>query len=291
MMMILCRNSKWIAIISMCLISAIFIVRNIDLISLQVKARRKSNSSSAVLPVEDDQVPEMWESQNSSSDSMFSINSLNVEMRLEIEGLKDVRISQLLTSSPATSSTYNTTLTIDNYSTAFTIATKFGNNENIKSLYKSILQSSHPAHPDFFIRACYSKSSSSSPAINYEIPHVIHQTWKTHNIPSKFSSWSSTWTSHHPDWEYRIWSDDDNLELVNTSYPWFLETYLNLPKAIMRSDAVRYCYMHRFGGFYVDLDVECLADHSPLARCGGVLLPLLGKDYRNPHNVPNAWVR
>lgn len=31
-------------------------------------------------------------------------------------------------------------------------------------------------------------------------------------------------------------------------YPWFLDTYDNLPKPIMKADSVRYLYMHHIGG-------------------------------------------
>ena len=58
----------------------------------------------------------------------------------------------------------------------------------------------------------------------------------------------------------------------------------------MRADAVRYIYMYKYGGFYADLDVECLASHVPLAQCGGVLMPLMSDDYSGLHNVPNAWL-
>ncbi len=87
-----------------------------------------------------------------------------------------------------------------------------------------------------------------------------------------------------------MWSDEDNLDLVNASFPWFMPTYTSFPKSIMRSDAVRYMYMYKFGGFYADLDVECLSSHTPLALCGSILLPLMGSDYKYPHNVPNAWM-
>jgi inositol phosphorylceramide mannosyltransferase catalytic subunit len=45
----------------------------------------------------------------------------------------------------------------------------------------------------------------------------------------------------------------------------------------------------QFGGFYSDLDVECLRDHTPIAQCGGVVVPLMSNDFGFAHNVPNAW--
>jgi hypothetical protein len=37
------------------------------------------------------------------------------------------------------------------------------------------------------------------------------------------------------------------------------------------------------------LDVECLRDHTPLAQCGGIVMPLMSHDFEFEHNVPNAW--
>lgn len=35
--------------------------------------------------------------------------------------------------------------------------------------------------------------------------------------------------------------------LLEEHYPWFLKTYDALPKPIMRADAIRSFYMHRYG--------------------------------------------
>lgn len=123
-----------------------------------------------------------------------------------------------------------------------------------------------------------------------QIPHIIHQSWKTNTLPFRFLSWQKTWISKHPDWEYRLWTDADNLQLVEEHFPWFLETYKALPQNIHRADAVRYMYMYKFGGFYSDLDLEALKDHSGLANCGGLLVPLMSDDFNFVHNVPNAWI-
>ena len=45
----------------------------------------------------------------------------------------------------------------------------------------------------------------------------------------------------------RLWTDDMNLKLVETSYPWFLNVFTSLDH-IMRADSARYMYMHHYGG-------------------------------------------
>ena len=50
-----------------------------------------------------------------------------------------------------------------------------------------------------------------------------------------------------------------NRELIRVYYPWFLEVYDSFEKNVMRADAARVFYMHKFGGIYMDLDFEVCA--------------------------------
>jgi hypothetical protein len=81
------------------------------------------------------------------------------------------------------------------------------------------------------------------------IPKIFHQSWKTTKLPSKFSQWSETCRRMHPDWEWVLWTDDDNHKLVKTYFPWLEETYLGLPGPIYRADFARNLYMYMFGGY------------------------------------------
>jgi mannosyltransferase OCH1-like enzyme len=90
------------------------------------------------------------------------------------------------------------------------------------------------------------------------IPKIIHQTWKTDRIPEAWQPWTRTWRVFHPDWQYRLWADEDNRRFVETHYPDFIETYEGFSYNIQRADAVRYLILYKLGGLYVDLDFECL---------------------------------
>ena len=89
------------------------------------------------------------------------------------------------------------------------------------------------------------------------IPRILHQTWKDSEVPEVFSEYVASWRSCHPDWEYRLWTDELNREFIAAHYPWFLATYDRYPKPIQRADAVRYFILHKLGGLYVDLDFLC----------------------------------
>ena len=89
---------------------------------------------------------------------------------------------------------------------------------------------------------------------------IIHQTWKTKDIPYDIypKNWVESWRKNNPDWEYKLWSDEDNRSLVRDYYPEYLELYDSYERPIAKADIIRFFYMHKFGGLYVDLDFKCL---------------------------------
>lgn len=89
------------------------------------------------------------------------------------------------------------------------------------------------------------------------IPKIIHQTWKTDKIPDKVKKYQESWKTFHPNWEYMLWTDKDNENLIKEHYPWFLDIYENYEYNIQRVDAVRPFILYHYGGMYVDLDYEC----------------------------------
>lgn len=46
----------------------------------------------------------------------------------------------------------------------------------------------------------------------------------------------------------RLWTDEDNYNLIKDHYAWFLDTYESLPKPVMKADSARYLYMYHIGG-------------------------------------------
>lgn len=54
--------------------------------------------------------------------------------------------------------------------------------------------------------------------------------------------------SIQPDWEWVLWTDYDNLNLIQESFPDLLAMYTGLRGNIYRADLMRYIYMYLFGG-------------------------------------------
>ena len=92
-----------------------------------------------------------------------------------------------------------------------------------------------------------------------KIPKVIHRIWLgPAEMPSEYVGFGDTWRRHHPDWEFRLWTD---AEMPSLTCPDGFERCRNFGEA---SDVLRYEVLHRFGGVYVDTDVECLRPLDPL---------------------------
>ncbi len=91
------------------------------------------------------------------------------------------------------------------------------------------------------------------------IPKIIHQTWKTNEAPYKWKEYIQKLKQLNPDWEYHLWSDDDNDAFVRKEFLDFYPTYQGFSKNIMRADVIRYLLMYKVGGVYLDLDYEVLA--------------------------------
>jgi len=93
---------------------------------------------------------------------------------------------------------------------------------------------------------------------NFVIPKIIHQTWKSTELPENYKKWSGTWKLLNKDWKYMFWSDEDLRNLVVNDYPELLEMYDGFNTHIKRVDMARYLFLKKYGGLYVDMDFECL---------------------------------
>ncbi|MBT4522764.1 MAG: hypothetical protein HOC23_22420 [Halieaceae bacterium] len=96
------------------------------------------------------------------------------------------------------------------------------------------------------------------------IPKIIHQTWKDDHLPPDYARNQAGLQALHPDWQYRLWSDNDNRQFIADQYSWFLATYDSYAHTIERVDAVRYFILLSYGGVYLDLDMECLRPFDAL---------------------------
>ncbi|HZW61712.1 MAG TPA: glycosyltransferase [Candidatus Babeliales bacterium] len=86
------------------------------------------------------------------------------------------------------------------------------------------------------------------------IPRIIHQIWLGSKLPDQYKKFQRSWKKLHPDWEYRLWTDDDveSFGLVNK------EAFDKARNYGEKANIFRYEILFRYGGLYIDTDFECL---------------------------------
>ncbi|KAH7335937.1 hypothetical protein B0J17DRAFT_630157 [Rhizoctonia solani] len=125
---------------------------------------------------------------------------------------------------------------------------------------------------------------------------IIHQSWKTQDVPSAYHSLMTSWRAMYSNWTYVLWDNDNNRALVKALYPGWLSAYDALPADIYRAYFSRNLYMHAFGGVYADVDSEAVSPLDPLleARRDTVaptaFLGTMGTSSHYLHGIPNAFM-
>lgn len=127
-----------------------------------------------------------------------------------------------------------------------------------------------------------------------KMPRIVHQSWKTAELPHRFALWSRTVRDLNPEWSHRLWTDADNRALVAEHFPRFLPTYDGYNHFIKRADAARAAYLWVHGGLYLDLDFEAVRPIGDLFENdleGDVVIGRMSRCDEGPyaaHCLPNA---
>lgn len=90
------------------------------------------------------------------------------------------------------------------------------------------------------------------------IPRILSQTWKTSELPGPLAAYRDSWVRHNPGMECRIHDDAAARDIVHDVIPGKIDAYDRLPFPVMKADIYRYAVVWRDGGYYADLDMECL---------------------------------
>jgi hypothetical protein len=86
------------------------------------------------------------------------------------------------------------------------------------------------------------------------IPRILHFIWIGPDpLPADQRPWIESWKRHHPDWEHRIWTEENLPE--DPIRPEIAEL---LRAPVERADILRLEILYRHGGVYLDTDLECL---------------------------------
>lgn len=94
--------------------------------------------------------------------------------------------------------------------------------------------------------------------------HVVFGLWDEGGLPWRYRSVLAGWRRHHRGWGVVLWDCESAARLVEEAYPHLAGVYHGFSRPVQRSDLLRYLLLHRFGGLYVDLDLECRASLVPV---------------------------
>ena len=93
------------------------------------------------------------------------------------------------------------------------------------------------------------------------IPKIIHYCWLGEDeYPPLVKKCIQSWKENLPGWELRLW-DKSCIEEINE--PWVKEAY-QAKVYSHASDYIRLYAVYKYGGFYLDTDVEVIKDFAPL---------------------------
>jgi len=91
------------------------------------------------------------------------------------------------------------------------------------------------------------------------IPKIIHQIYfdMTGNGIDYFPMFvkSKEICQSYADYEYILWDEKKCLDLIAKDYPEYLSFYNSFRFEIQKIDFVRFCILHKYGGFYIDMDM------------------------------------
>lgn len=83
-------------------------------------------------------------------------------------------------------------------------------------------------------------------------PEQLHRADHSSKIPHEGSDAADSCRKNSPDFSVKVWNSSSVLELLTSSYPSFLPTYLSYPHPIQRIDAAKYFIIYHHGGVYIE---------------------------------------
>ena len=100
---------------------------------------------------------------------------------------------------------------------------------------------------------------------NNNIPKIVHIIWVGENdSPTYFNSHILEWKVLMPDWEIRVWKNED---ITIEHFPEkIIERINSCIKGAQKADIMRYFIIEKYGGVYVDSDIIPHRSFEPLLK-------------------------
>jgi mannosyltransferase OCH1-like enzyme len=95
------------------------------------------------------------------------------------------------------------------------------------------------------------------------IPKIIHHIWlENDRLPTIYNHYINTWKKFHIDWQFKLWlaQDIEKLDFADK------ELYQNARTYEEKLDIARLVILDKYGGIFVDVNIECLSRFDELVH-------------------------
>lgn len=105
------------------------------------------------------------------------------------------------------------------------------------------------------------KPSKNQPSSQVIIPRIIHLIWLGNKtMPINYRYYLETWKQYHPTWEIKLWNRE---AILKENFP-NMDLFLLARSHAEQADLIRYEILNRYGGLYIDTDIECFTNFDEL---------------------------
>lgn len=111
------------------------------------------------------------------------------------------------------------------------------------------------------------------------IPRIIIQTAKEYPVDQQSLTFQKNFREFNSDFEFMFFDDTAVETFMKEKWQSAYDDYARLPIPIMKIDLFRLCAVYTYGGFYFDMDVDCLQSLEPL--CSNTLIFAVEEELSN----------
>lgn len=91
-----------------------------------------------------------------------------------------------------------------------------------------------------------------------DFPRIIHQTWKTQELPTPIKTCVDSVQRINPEWDHHFYTDSDWKNFIESQSMIDWESFSLIPTGIQKADLFRCIALYQQGGVYSDVDMLAL---------------------------------
>ena len=103
-----------------------------------------------------------------------------------------------------------------------------------------------------------------------KIPKLLHQVWidfgEGNEVFDKYEPYTARLIELHPGWKYKLWKEDEIIQLIEEHVPFFLQTFRSYDVPIKKHDSARSVILYVHGGVYLDHDSLIFKNLEPMLK-------------------------